>query len=309
MLLPSKPNELVGVRTATRHALMMRGFGKWCDALRVVGYLLDYAKRRVTFTLSDAFNAIASAPSDVIQSFDALGIARVSGKRVVIKKRYPIMQVFRVLQVFRLVSLDNRGTVIRSDRLWIEVVYPERIPPKHGGLTYMEYGAATLWALFLRDGLPQRIVLAAFNTAPGSEEPLIDTRGLDLNIYDRIVMEEFRYAVQRWSSRDNPLGSRWIAETMFLLRPLSDASMLLALASIAGIGRPVSGILAKSIMVEAGGSDLDKHRRSKYYRDFAKHLGIWAKFTEVLHRIRNDEVITNVPEWQRVAIITVKGSG
>jgi len=282
-----------------RGVLVLRGYEDWVKFLDALGWILTKvsAKGRLTFSeLAELMEGdLPEEAKSVLRDLD-LYPQRMGRKRT--WNWRPLFMVFRAMQAFRVLELDVRGLALRADNIVIEAIYPEKLSARglnSGALA----GAALQWSLFLEDGLARRILLALMKTKPGADQVLIDVSGLSLNIYDRLILEELRYSVQRWNTEENTLGfAVGGGEIIATLRPLNDASALLTLACVSGIAIPVRSLTHVVREVNEGFPT----KRSKFRREYRKTLGAWIAFTEALRYVNEMRVPEHAPKWQQTAI-------
>ncbi|ADM27537.1 hypothetical protein Igag_0707 [Ignisphaera aggregans DSM 17230] len=301
MLLPLRPNELLvkGSKKARRGVLVLRGYEEWIKFLGVLGWILPKISARGRLTLIELADLMERELTDeakaMLMELD-LYPKRQGRKRVWNWRSF--LMVLRAMQVFRVLELDVKGLALRADKIVVNVIYPERLSVRDfnsGILT----GASLQWSLFLEDGLARRILLALMKTKPGEDQVLVDLSNLSLNIYDRIILDELRYSVQRWNTKENTLGFTVNGiEIITSLRPLNDASTLLMLACVAGMIIPMRSI---THTVSEVNKDFPA-RGSKYHKEYRKALGVWLNFTEALKYVTEMRVPESAPKWQQVAI-------
>jgi len=301
MLLPLKPNEAVlkDGRKTRRGVLVLRGYNKWIKMLSTLGWIFTKvsAKGKLTFSeLAELMERdLPEEAKSVLRELD-LYPQHVDKKRT--WNWRPLFTVFRAMQAFRVLELDVRGLALCADNVVINVIYPEKLsaPGLNSGASA---GATILWSLFLEDGLAKRILLALMKTKPGEDQILVDVSGLSLSIYDRVILEELRYSVQRWNTKENtvgfPVDGREIIAT---LRPLNDASVLLTLACISGITIPVRSL---THVVREVNDDFPA-KSSKFRKEYRNILGAWIAYTEALRYVTEMRVPKYAPKWQQTAI-------
>lgn len=316
MLLPLRPNELLRSpdgrinRKIARRTIRCSGFEQWGRMASLLGYTLELIHETRSFTLADFAKRVYEGPEEVRTDVKKLKIIEPEAPRF--KRFRAVLMLFRALQAFRLVDLDC-GFQIRSQDIVVNVnEFVAAKLPARGSEPYRLYGIKALWSLFLRRGLPRNIIIALTKTTPG-RDPAVSTFGLDLNIYDMLLLEELAYTTRNWNYEAyNTLGEplrgkrkvKLAVNTLYELRPVNDASALITLACVSGLVIPRFGPQTEYVLEEVTPEMVAKFKKEMeaYYRNLGRWLGNFIPFGEAVKAVDERRVPANIASWQLEAI-------
>ncbi|MEM4619161.1 MAG: hypothetical protein QW607_02990 [Desulfurococcaceae archaeon] len=293
----------------SKNFIVLKGFDSWLKFACVVGVILNFAKSRREFMLSDLRDYLlkSSEVGDEERTcFEKLGLMPKVSNRLVKWRWKPILQLLRVLQSFRVIDVSLVGGALNCRNIRVVVLRPEWIPDTKGLECHMK-GIVATWSLFLRDSLPRRLIDSLLKTYPGAEDIYVDLSGLRLTIYEQILLQELRDVIQNWNTKNgiNYIGTAiGRSNIKNLLKPLDDAAMLITLASVSGIIVPMHNNPQQSVN-ELTKEFIATKTFSVFRRKFVNKIGLGLSWTESIKSIEARKVSDDLPQWQKTVFRSI----
>lgn len=210
------------------------------------------------------------------------------------------LSLLRVLQAFRLVAVEFKGW--RKDGVELRGTgLLEVLPRKPGPMSFEEYAAAVLWGYFAKERyMTGKVVSRALRDRPGEVSPI----GLPENpsAYDKVLSDSYVETARLWPKSVSSAHTR--AGYAYLLRPLSDAALLLTLACVSGYvllsARP-AGTLSEYYTGGKAPRMLRKLLRNVLGKDFAEPRSFKSAVDERSGPPKESS------QWQRLAYEVATG--